>query len=100
LVVDTSVKPQANTGAGYQVDIDGHHFFAEPTQNLVDAAALSGIRIPTSCREGNCGTCKLKLVSGEIDMAHQGGLSNKEEQQGYVLACSSKAKSDLVVTRK
>jgi len=98
--VDSVSKPSTNAGDSYQIDIDGHRFFAKPSQNLVDAAAESGIRIPTSCREGNCGTCKLKLVQGDIKMEHQGGLSDKDERQGYLLACSSWARSDLVLTRK
>jgi ferredoxin-NADP reductase len=95
-----NISSETNVDDGYEIDIDGNRFIAGPTQNLVDAAAESGIRIPTSCREGNCGTCKLKLLKGEITMDHQGGLSAKEEQQGYILACSTHACSDLVMTRK
>ena len=54
---------------------------------LLSAAKAADIAIPSACGFGVCGTCKVKVVSGETHMVHSGGISQKEIDQGYVLAC-------------
>ena len=68
-------------------------------QNVLDAAKKAGVRVPASCTQGMCGTCKVKLVSGEVDMKHAGGIRQREIDQGMVLLCCSKPKSNLVVDK-
>ncbi|KVD87244.1 hybrid-cluster NAD(P)-dependent oxidoreductase [Burkholderia sp. ABCPW 14] len=68
-------------------------------QHVLDAARRSGVRLPASCTQGMCGTCKVKLVSGEVDMKHNGGIRQREIDQGMVLLCCSKPLSDLVVDK-
>lgn len=82
------------------VQLDQHRFPIAAGQTIVDAAAASGLRIPTACKEGQCGTCRVKLIEGEVDMQQQGGLSAREEQQGYILSCCSTARGDLILSRK
>ncbi|MGH1541602.1 MAG: flavin reductase family protein [Arenicella sp.] len=81
------------------VDLDGHIFNNLHGKTIVESAASNGIKIPTGCQEGYCGTCKLKLKSGSVNMQHNGGISSTEEEDGYILACSSHATSNLEVTR-
>ncbi len=57
------------------------------------------MRLPSSCTRGLCGTCKSKLLSGEVAMQHQGGIRQREIDQGMVLICCSKPLSDLVIER-
>lgn len=54
---------------------------------LLAAAKAADIAIPSACGFGVCGTCKVKVVSGETHMVHSGGISQKEIDQGYILAC-------------
>ncbi len=68
-------------------------------QNVLDAAKKAGVRVPASCTQGMCGTCKVKLVSGEVEMKHAGGIRQREIDQGMVLLCCSKPKSDLIVDK-
>jgi ferredoxin len=71
-----------------------------PADTFVLAAArAAGMRLPSSCTRGLCGTCKSKLVSGEVSMQHQGGIRQREIDQGMVLICCSKPLSDLVIDR-
>ena len=42
-------------------------------QHVLDAAKKAGVRLAASCTQGMCGTCKVKLVSGEVEMKHAGG---------------------------
>ncbi len=66
---------------------------------VLDAALAAGMKIPFTCREGLCGTCKCKLVSGEVDMKHQGGIRPKEIAAGKFLPCCSRPLSDLVIEK-
>ncbi len=70
-----------------------------PEQTVADASYRARINIPMDCRDGVCGTCKAICDSGEFD----GGsylpeaLSPDEEQDGYVLTCQMKPRSDLAL---
>ncbi|MGF9755162.1 hybrid-cluster NAD(P)-dependent oxidoreductase [Microvirga sp. 0TCS3.31] len=64
-------------------------------EKVLDAAASAGLRLPASCTEGMCGTCKTTLLTGEVDMKHNGGIRPKEIAAGKVLVCCSTPLSDL-----
>lgn len=66
---------------------------------VLEAAKRAGMRLPSSCTQGMCGTCKSKKVSGSVDMTHQGGIRQREIDAGMVLLCCSKPTSDLVIER-
>ncbi|ADH90292.1 Oxidoreductase FAD-binding domain protein [Ancylobacter novellus DSM 506] len=66
---------------------------------VLDAARRAGVRLPSSCAKGLCGTCKSKLISGTVDMKHGGGIRQREIDAGMALLCCSKPTSDLVVDR-
>lgn len=68
-------------------------------EHVLDAAKRAGVRLPSSCTQGMCGTCKVKLVSGQVDMKHNGGIRQREIDQGMVLLCCSKPLSDLIVDK-
>jgi ferredoxin len=66
---------------------------------VLDAALAAGLKLPFNCRQGLCGTCKSKLLSGQYDMHHQGGIRPKEIANGMFLPCCSKPLSDLVIEK-
>jgi glycine betaine catabolism B len=68
-------------------------------QSVLEAARAAGVRLPASCTQGMCGTCKVKLVSGQVQMQHNGGIRQREIDQGMVLLCCSKPLTDLVVDK-
>jgi ferredoxin-NADP reductase len=71
----------------------------QPGQHVLEAAQQAGLRLPKSCSQGMCGTCKVKLVSGRVEMNHQGGIRQREIDQGMVLLCCSKPLTDLVIEK-
>lgn len=71
---------------------------AEAT-NILSAARAEGMRVPASCGKGLCGTCKCKLVSGTVEMKHDGGIRQREIDMGMILICCSKPTSDVVIER-
>ncbi len=68
-------------------------------QTVADASYRARIYIPLDCRVGACGTCKAFCESGEFDLGVylEDALSTDEFEQGYVLPCVMKPKSDLVL---
>lgn len=62
-------------------------------ESILDAAGRAGIELPFSCKAGVCSTCRTKLVRGEVEMAENYALEDWELEQGFVLACQSRAKT-------
>jgi ferredoxin-NADP reductase/mono/diheme cytochrome c family protein len=56
-------------------------------QTLLEVAEEQGIGIPSSCRQGQCGTCKTKLLEGNVRMDAEQGLDPDSRAQGFVLTC-------------
>ncbi|MFJ9784815.1 benzoate 1,2-dioxygenase electron transfer component BenC [Amycolatopsis sp. NPDC101161] len=80
---------------------DGVTRFIEcaPDQTVADASYRQRVNIPLDCRDGACGTCKAFCESGEYDGGSyiDDALTEDEAGRGYVLPCSMKPKSDLVL---
>lgn len=68
-------------------------------ETVLDAALRNGVPFPHSCRSGECGECKVRLLSGTVDQesALDGALNQEERQQGYVLACRCQPTSDIKI---
>jgi CDP-4-dehydro-6-deoxyglucose reductase, E3 len=77
----------------------GRQFAAEPTENILDAALRAGVGLPFGCKDGACGSCKAKVLSGELDQGWHAAaaLSHEEHLAGQALLCCAQARSDLVV---
>nr|WP_221801931.1 hybrid-cluster NAD(P)-dependent oxidoreductase [Oceanobacter mangrovi] len=69
----------------------------DETTTLLDAARSAGLVIPSGCTFGVCGTCKVKKVSGDVHMVHNGGITDNDIEAGYVLACCSHPKGNVVL---
>ena len=76
-----------------------HEFFVDGADTILDAALRSGLALNYGCSNGNCGLCKARVVSGEVQKVRQQDyvLSEAEKRQGYTLLCSNTAVSDLVI---
>lgn len=68
-----------------------------PDRTVLEVADTIGVDIDNSCRVGTCGVCRVKLLSGEVTMDVEDGLSAGDKQQGFVLACQAKAVGDISV---
>ncbi|MDR2153645.1 MAG: 2Fe-2S iron-sulfur cluster binding domain-containing protein, partial [Burkholderiaceae bacterium] len=81
------------------VQPSGRCFDAEHQETLLAAGIRQGIGLPYGCKDGACGSCKCRKLSGEVQLgAHQAkALSAEEEGQGYVLTCCAQAMSDVVL---
>ncbi|MGZ4589512.1 MAG: 1,2-phenylacetyl-CoA epoxidase subunit PaaE [Actinomycetes bacterium] len=64
---------------------------------ILDAALTVRGDAPYACKGGVCGTCRAKLVSGEVAMDRNYALEPDELAGGFVLACQSEPLTDEVV---
>jgi NADH oxidoreductase Hcr len=91
-------QEKSDSGVSYQAVAPqyGKSFEVGESESLLDALEVAGVPVIGACRSGMCGSCKCK-VTGEVESTSQATLTADEIEQGYVLTCSSKAKSDLVI---
>jgi NAD(P)H-flavin reductase/ferredoxin len=72
-------------------------FPCEPGESVLNAAQRAGLEIPFSCRKGVCGTCKGRVVCGDVRAFTGDALSPTERSAGQVLFCNSRPRSDLII---
>ena len=80
------------TPSGKTVTADGE-------THILEAALKQGVVLPYGCKNGACGSCKARIVSGEIiqDPHQPSALSADEATRGYALLCCARAASDVTV---
>ncbi|MCU1257362.1 MAG: Ferredoxin-NADP reductase [Bryobacterales bacterium] len=83
------------TGAVVEFVRSGKMCTVRGVQTLLEAAEENGIGIPSSCREGQCGTCKTKLLGGNVRMDAEEGLDANSRAQGFVLTCVGHAEGTV-----
>jgi propane monooxygenase reductase component len=69
----------------------------EEGETVLDAAFRQGISLMHGCKEGQCGSCKSKLVDGDIELLKYStfALPDYESETGHVLLCRAHAYSDV-----
>ncbi len=77
--------------SGKTAQWDGSH------ENLLELAEENGIEIDTECEAGVCGTCKVRLLSGDVEMEVDDGLEDEDREQNMILPCVAVPKSDIVL---
>lgn len=88
----------------FQVSIEPgqHRFQTQAGETILEAALRQGLTLPYGCRDGACGACRGKVLSGEIDhgRAQLHALSNDDRAAGFALFCCATANSDLRIESK
>jgi NAD(P)H-flavin reductase/ferredoxin len=77
----------------HHITINGNSFQARRGELLLDAALSNGIDLPYDCRAGHCGTCCVRLVSGQV----RGGEGS---EPGIVHACQCRIVGDVVIEKE
>lgn len=77
----------------------GQTFIAHEHETILEAALRQGMGLPYGCRNGACGSCKGKLLSGKIEYTELPltGLTVQDFQSGMVLFCQAKPVSDITI---
>jgi len=76
----------------HQITIDGQSFLAREGELLLDAALSNGIELPFDCRSGHCGTCRVRLISGDVS----GGAGSGP---GVIHACQCRIAGEATIEK-
>ena len=64
---------------------------------ILDELREHGVDLPYGCKYGGCITCAAKLTAGNIDQRRQVALNNWQLENGYVILCVARARSDITL---
>lgn len=84
------------------VEPSGRTFDAQGDETVLAAGVRQGIGLPYGCKDGACGSCKCRLLSGQVALGnHQAkALTQEEEASGLILTCCATARTDLLLESK
>ena len=76
-----------------------HRVACQEDETILNAALRANLLLPYGCRDGACGSCKSRLIEGEVRHAsHQSStLTEVEQKQGYLLPCVARPLSDVTI---
>ena len=76
----------------YKVRLEpvGIEMDVEEGETVLDAAFRQGIALMHGCKEGQCGSCKSRLVSGDIELLKYStfALPDYERDTDHILLCN------------
>jgi CDP-4-dehydro-6-deoxyglucose reductase len=77
----------------------GHEFQVDEGESILTAALRQKFVLPYGCRNGACGSCKGKLLEGQVDYGvyQKKALTDEEKAQGKALFCQAKPLGDVVI---
>jgi CDP-4-dehydro-6-deoxyglucose reductase len=77
----------------------GLQFDVEAGESVLAAALRQGYVLPYGCKNGACGSCKGRLIEGQLDYGvyQKKALPDEEKAQGKALFCQAKPLTDLVI---
>lgn len=70
---------------------------ARPNETLLETLERHGYHPPYSCRAGECGDCRLKVLAGRVGGPPGEGLTLQERAAGYVLSCVARPQGDVTL---
>lgn len=68
-------------------------------RSILQASLESGIQVPYSCTEGQCGTCRATLISGKVKLRKNHILTEEELRDGQILLCQGFPVSDGITIK-
>jgi CDP-4-dehydro-6-deoxyglucose reductase len=77
----------------------GSGFQTDAKTSVLESALSAGMNLPHSCRGGNCGSCRARVLSGEFHYPNGRplGISDAEIGEGLALLCQARARSDMTI---
>ena len=85
----------------YQVTLktSGKQFTVNQDETVLEAALRQNINLPYGCKNGACGSCKGKLIEGQVTHGQhsESAMSRADETGGATLFCCAHPQSDLLI---
>ena len=95
----TSVRTPFGSGGPLRVTYarSGVTCQISPEKTLLESSEANGILMPFGCRQGSCGTCRSRLISGKVQMEHADALNDELRAEGFILPCVSRPLEDVIL---
>ncbi|MDP5291819.1 PDR/VanB family oxidoreductase [Oceanimonas sp. CHS3-5] len=94
-----SAGPVDASGGAFDVVINstGQRYHIPEGQSILNVLREAGVKVPTSCGNGVCGTCETGVLAGVPD--HRDSILSPEEREenAYMMLCVSRALSPEIV---
>ncbi|WP_313075972.1 CDP-6-deoxy-delta-3,4-glucoseen reductase [Melaminivora sp.] len=89
----------AETAHQITVQPSGRVFATQGEETILAAAIRSGVGLPYGCKDGACGSCKCRKLSGSVEHGphQQKALSDAEEAAGFILTCCARPLTDVAL---
>lgn len=71
--------------------------FHRDDPSILDCASAAGLEVPYSCTSGVCGTCRAKVLEGDVRMERNYALDKAEVAAGFILTCQAHPTTERVV---
>jgi phthalate 4,5-dioxygenase reductase subunit len=85
----------ANTAFTVHLQKTGTSLVVAADQTILQALRGAGLRVTSSCESGTCGSCKTRLIAGEVE--HRDMVLSEDEKADHIMVCVSRAKSPELV---
>ena len=85
-MTDNAVHTVRLEPVGIELDV-------EEGETVLDAAFRQGVALPHGCKEGQCSSCKSKLLDGDVELLKYStfALPEYESETGHILLCRTQA---------
>lgn len=82
-----------------RVEPSGESFEVRPGESILAAGRRAGVWLPFECGWGSCGTCKVTLVSGEVELLfpESAAVDPRDERRRRVLTCQTTTATDVTL---
>jgi ferredoxin len=99
--VNRSHETSSWRGAVYTIRLSpvGDTVPCSPEETVLAAILGSGASVMFGCRGGGCGTCKMRVISGQVEHGRCSAavLLKEEKASGWFLSCQARALTDLTI---
>lgn len=73
----------------------GESFQVDEASTILETLRSNGLRVPSSCESGTCGSCKMRLVAGEAE--HRDFVLESDEYDSAIMVCVSRGRGDIEI---
>jgi len=92
---DAQVSPVSQEAFVVELGRSGKAFVVRPDESIVDVLNRHGISVDVSCKEGYCGTCMTRYLSGTPE--HHDSVLDDDDRKRYVMVCCARASTEKIV---
>ena len=97
LPVPDGVGAGRQSGGRIRLAESGTNIVATPHETILQAMERNGLTPAFNCRVGVCGTCRLRLMAGQVSRGEESGLTAEQRAQGDVLVCVAHPLGDITL---